>query len=357
MSLDIFTPRRLVLIQQEESQTVRASNWLNMFYPNTFYSDQEQIMFDKIDASREIAPFMLPNLPGKPIYKRDGERIEMFTPAYTKPKDAVVPGMGMKRTGPELVGRMPQMSPEARINAVVADITAKHIDGITRLWEYMGARSVIDGTFTVNYLDNPASNATLDFGRAPGHTVTKGAGSKWGEAGISAWNDLQSWIDTVAAADYGAAPTDVMFGKTAWAAFIQDADTQKQLDRDVKGVESTLIEQGIIVKDKMRPWTLMGYAGTVRLWLVSGVGNTFKSGGNQVDILKDNEVFICSPAVDGVRAFGAIRDLDSLQAVEIFPKTWVDNDPSTRWLMHQSAPLMIPVNLNATFLAKPVDAA
>lgn len=355
MTLDIFTPRRLVLVQQEESQTVRASNWLNMFYPNTFLSDQEQIMFDNIDASREIAPFMLPNMPGKPIYQRDGERIKMFTPAYTKPKDAVTPGMGMKRTGPELVGRTAQMSPAARIAAAVADITQKHLDGISRLWEYMGARSVIDGTFTVNYQDNPHASVTLDFGRDAGHTIVKGAGAKWGDSGVSAWDDVQEWVDTVAAADYGAAPTDILFGKKAWAGFIKDADVQKRLDRDVKGVEAVMIDQGLIVKDKMRPWTLMGMFGTIRVWLVSGIGNTFKSGGNQVSILKDNEVFVCSAAVDGYRAFGAIRDLDSMEATEIFPSTWIEPDPSRRFLMHQSAPLMIPVNPNATLLAKPVD--
>ena len=355
MALDIYTPRALALVQQEESQTVRASNWLNMFYPNTFMSDQEQIMFSKIYASREIAPFMLPSLPGKPIYKRDGERLEMFTPAYTKPKDPVSPSMGMKRTGPELVGRQAQMTPAQRIANVVADITNKHIDGIVRLWEYMGARSVIDGTFTVNYVDNPGQNVTLDFGRAAGHTITKGVGAKWGDAGVSAWDDLQSGIDTVAAADYGAAPTDVLFGSTAWAAFKADADVQKQLDKDVKGVESTMIDQGLIVKDKMRPWTLVGMAGTVRLWLVSGVGNTFKSGGNQVDILKKNEVFICSAAVDGYRAFGAIEDLDSMQSTEIYASSWTEKDPSRRFIMHQSAPLMIPVNTNATMLLVPVD--
>ncbi|MFU1607314.1 major capsid protein [Sulfitobacter pontiacus] len=354
MTLDIYTPRRLALIQQEESQTVRASNWLNMFFPNTFLSDQEQIMFNSIDASREIAPFMLPHLPGKPIYRRDGERIKMFTPAYTKPKDSVSPGMGMKRTGPELVGRVPQMTPEARIAAAVGDITFKHIDGIVRLWEYMGARSVLDGRFTVNYTDNPAQNVTLDFGRDPGHTITKGAGARWGEAGVSAWDDVQEWVDTVAAADYGATPTDIMMGSDAYKAFMKDADVQKKLDRDVKGVDKVLLDQGMIVKDKMNPWTLVGMFGTIRVWLVSGIGNTFQSGGNRVDILKKNEVFIASQAVDGVRAFGAIEDLDSMQATEIFASTWVEQDPSRRFLMHQSAPLMIPVNLNATLLATPV---
>lgn len=357
MTLDIYTPRALALIQQEESQTVRASNWLDYFYPNTFLSDQEQIMFDKIDASREIAPFMLPNLPGKPIYRRDGERIEMFTPAYTKPKDAVTPGMGMKRTGKELVGRTPEMSPQQRINEVVADITRKHLDGIVRLWEYMGARSVIDGTFTVTYLDSAAHSVTLDYGRDAGHTITKGVGAKWGDSGISAWNDLELWINTVGTADYGAMPTDVMMGRTAYTAFMADADVQKRLNRDIKGVDQVNLDQGLILEDKMRPWRLVGFINDVRIWVVSGIGNTFKSGGNQVDILKDNEVFVCSPAVDGFRAFGAIREVDDLMATQIYAKSWVENDPSQRFIMHQSAPLMIPVNLNATLLARPVDAA
>lgn len=355
MSLDIYTPRRLALIQQEESQTVRGSNWLNMFYPNTFLSDQEQIMFGSIDASREIAPFMLPNLPGKPIYQRDGERIKMFTPAYTKPKDSVSPSQGMKRTGAELVGRQAQMSPAARIATVVGDITSKHLDGIVRLWEYMGARSVIDASFTITYSDNPAKNVTLDFGRDAAHTITKGAAEQWGDAGVSAWDDLQEWVDLASAADYGAVPTDVYMGADAMRAFKADPDVQKKMSNDVKGVASVLIDQGLIIKDKLNPWTLVGMFGEIRLWLVSGIGNTFQSGGVRVDILKRNEVFIASQAVDGYRAFGAIEDLDSMEATEVFASTWVDKDPSRRWLMHQSAPLMIPVNLNATVLARPVS--
>lgn len=354
MSLDIYTPRALAMVQEEESQTIRGSQWLNMFYPNTFMSDQEQIMFSEIDASREIAPFMLPNLPGKPIYRRDGERLKMFTPAYTKPKDSVSPSMGMKRTGPELVGRMAQMSPAARIAAVVGDITKKHLDGIVRLWEYMGARAVIDGQFTVSYSDSPGQDVTLDFGRDAGHTITKGGTEEWGDAGVSAWDDVQEWVDIVAAADYGAQPTDIFMGSDAMTAFMKDADVQKRLDKDIKGVDTVLLDQGLILKDKMQPWTLRGMFGTIRVWQVSGIGNTFKSNGVTVDILKKNEVFIASQAVDGYRAFGAIEDLDSMQATEIFASSWTEKDPSRRFIMHQSAPLMIPVNTNATLLARPV---
>lgn len=357
MPLDIFTPRALVLIQQEESQTVNASNWLNYFYPNTFLSEEEQITFSKIDESREIAPFMLPDQPGRPIYKPDGERLEMFTPAYTKPKDAVTANAGMKRTGPELVGRVADMTPQQRINRRVSEITRKHLDGIVRLWEYMGARSVIDGTFTVQYEGNSASNQTLSFGRDPAHTITKAGSARWGQTDVSAFNDVEEWVNMVAAADYGAAPTDIMMGKTAYKAFMADADVQKKLDRNVKGVDTVQLDQGLILEDKMRPWTLIGFLGSIRVWLVSGIGNTFKSGGSQVDILADNEVFVCSPAVQGYRCFGAIREVDDLMATQIYPKTWVQDDPSKRFIMHQSAPLMLPVNMNATLLARPVAAA
>jgi len=359
MALDIYTPMDLYRVMFDPRQTVRASAWLEMFYPNSFLSEQEEIMFDKIDATREIAPFMLPNLPGRPIYRGVGERIQSFKPAYTKPKDSIRPSQALKLQPGELTKRLALQSPEARYNSKVIEIAGFHRDAITRLWEYMGARSVIDGAITINYAvdaGTPGQRVTIDFGRAAGHTITKGTGAKWGDSGVSAWDDIQAWYDLAAAAEFGAAPTDIMMGSKAYKAFMADADVQSKLNRDVKGVDSVMLEQGLIVKDPLNPFTLIGMFGSVRVWLVSGIGNTFKSNGTTVDILKANEVLLASRAVDGVKAFGAIQDsAASLQPADIFSKMWDENDPSARFIMSQSAPLMIPVNPNATVKAVPVD--
>ena len=359
MALDIYTPMDLYRVMYDERQTVRTNTWLEVFYPNSHMSDQEEIMFDQIDATREIAPFMLPNLPGRPIYQGVGEKIKSFKPAYTKPKDAVRPSQALKKQPGELAGRLALQTPEARYNAKVIEITNYHRSAINRLWEYMGARAVIDGAITINYAvdaGSPAQSVNIDFGRDAGHTITKGGGAKWGDPGVSAWDDIQEWYDLAAAAEFGAAPTDIYMGATAYKAFMADADVQKKLDKDVKGVDSIILNQGLITKDPLNPFTLVGMFGAVRVWLVSGIGNTFKSNGTTVDILKANEVLLASRAVDGVKAFGAILDEDAdLQAVDIFSKMWKQDDPSARFIMSQSAPLMIPVNCNATVKAIPVD--
>lgn len=355
MALDIYTPTQLYAVMFDPRQTVRASRWLEMFYPNSFMSEQEEIMFDKINASREIAPFMLPNVPGRPIYRPEGERIYTFKPAYTKPKDAVRPSASLNLQPGELAKRIPLQSPQARFNARVIDVTRFHRDAITRLWEFMGARAVIDGAITIAY--QGAKPVTIDFGRDPGHTIVKGAGAKWGDSGVSAWDDIQAWYDLAASAEFGAAPTDILMGAKAYTAFMADTKVQSKLNRDVKGVDGVTLTQGLITKDPLDPFTLVGTLdGGVRVWLVSGVGNTFKSGGNTANIINPNEVLLASAAVDGVKAFGAILDTEALVPADIWPKMWDEQDPSARFIMSQSAPMMIPVNPNATVKATPVDA-
>ena len=354
MALDIYTPMELYAVMFDPQQTVRASFWIETFFPGSFFSEQEEIMFDKIDATREIAPFMLPNAPGRPIFRPSGERVYSFKPAYTKPKDAVRPTQSLNLQPGELARRQALQSPEARFNARVIEITRFHREAITRLWEYMAARAVIDGQLTINYQDHPP--VVIDFDREAGHTITKGAGAKWGDSGVSAWDDVQAWYDLAAAASFGGAPTDIMMGATAYKAFMADDDVQAKLNRDVKGVEGVTLTQGLIQKDPLNPFTLVGTLDNgVRVWLVSGVGNTFKSGGQTKAILGDNEVFMGSPAVDGVKAFGAILDVNSLMPADIYPKMWDQEDPSARFIMSQSAPRMIPVNPNATVKATPVN--
>jgi hypothetical protein len=55
--------------------------------------------------------------------------------------------------------------------------------------------------------------------------------------------------------------------------------------------------------------------------------------------------------VEGVRHHGAILDVDCLQAMAYFTKSWTEEDPSMRYMLMQSAPLLVPYRVNATFRA------
>ena len=61
------------------------------------------------------------------------------------------------------------------------------------------------------------------------------------------------------------------------------------------------------------------------------------------------DALFVSPAVEGIQAFGAILDsAANLEVADVFSKMWDQPDPSARFIMSQSAPLMIPVNPNCT---------
>jgi Phage major capsid protein E len=68
--------------------------------------------------------------------------------------------------------------------------------------------------------------------------------------------------------------------------------------------------------------------------------------------LPDGTVMLLTPQIEGTRAFGAIEDEDAgFQSLSHFPKSWKEDDPSARYLMMQSAPLIVPTRVNASFSA------
>lgn len=356
MPLDIYTPMELYEIMFDPRQTVSTSQWLDRYFPRSFLSAQEEIRFDEIESDRRIAPFMLPNAPGKPIFRSQGEAIKTFRPAYTKPKDPVRPSDAMSLQPGELSRRLALQTPEARYNQRVIEITQYHRSAIQRLWDFMGARAVINGSIPINYYSDAGQlihSVTIDFGRDSGHTVVLGSGNRWGDAGVKAWDNLQSWIDTVALAKFGGNVTDIYMGAQAAAAFMADAETEKKLDTNLRGSESVMLNRGLVVTDPLNPFTLLGTIGSgVRVWRVAGPGNTFQNNdGSFTDILGAKEVVLASPTVNGVKAFGAIQDVEMLQPADIFTKMFKQDDPSAMFIMSQSAPLMIPTHPNATFKA------
>jgi hypothetical protein len=359
VAFDIYSPTQLYRVMFDERSEAPSSFFLDNFFPGSFMSDQEEIMFDKIEGTRKIAPFMLPNEQGRPIYRGGGERITAFKPAYTKPKDAVRPTEALSMQPGELAGRQALMSPQGRFNAQVGKITDYHRKSIHRLWDYMAAKAVLDGAITINYNTDAGTGkvVTLDFERAAGHTVTLGSGARWGESGVVIFDLLQAWIDTVANAAFGGSVQDIILGSQACTKFLLDANTdggslKGKLDTTYRGSESVLINRGIIRSD---PITQMSYIGTlgsgIRVWRYTG---TFQNDdGTTTPIMDPRDVLLVAPGIDGVKAFGAIMDAKAgLNPADIFVKMWDQEDPSARFIMSQSAPLMIPVNPNCTLKAR-----
>jgi hypothetical protein len=70
-------------------------------------------------------------------------------------------------------------------------------------------------------------------------------------------------------------------------------------------------------------------------------------------MLPAHTVLLTSTEMEGTRCFGAIQDEEAgIQAREVFTKSWLEKDPSVRYLLTQTAPLTVPYRVNAACAVK-----
>jgi hypothetical protein len=333
------------------------------FFPNQLRSTAEYIDFEKLPLrSRRLAPFVKPLGQGKGIHsdKANGYR---FKPANVVVEETVDPLRPLTYQ-PGIDSSMfdvNQLSPTQRNELIKVEMTAAAIDSIERRWEWMRAQALINATCTFAYLDG--TSVTVDFQRDSGHTETLGSGSRFGDSGVSVMDKLQSIIDTMNDAEFGALPVQIEMGSSVWNVLRKDTEILDNLDkyRPVGGVE---IERGVATSgdgSKRYPVGAITIGGSSGLRIQMYVNNeTYEADdGTQTRYLAANAmVFLGAPeAIKGYDCFGMIVDPDAeYQARPIFPKNYVTQERRVKieHLSFESAPIMVPINPNATYKLTPV---
>lgn len=324
-----------VMSQMEET----PSYWLDLHFRTTVNFDDEFIDFEKVSDVRKLAPFVAPAAQGRPIYTK-GSTVQRFKPAYVKPKDAVVANRMIRRTSGNLLN--PAMSLEERYDAVVADILRTHRNAIARREEWMAAQGIMDGK--VSIVDEDYNERVVDFGRDPNLTVT--LGTSW-TTSSDIIGDIEAWRQRVRRARFGGATNRLTVGVEVWDVMRRNTELLKQLDTQIRGTTGqfiTGVREGLDVE----------HVGRLSNSLDVYVYNDFyeDEAGNQVEMMDPKSLVLSGPNVNGVKAYGAILDTKSnFQALRMFSKMWEQEDPSSTFIMTQSAPLMIPVNPNNTLKA------
>lgn len=337
----------------EVIRTIRTPRrfFLDRFFRATPYlSTREEIYFDEVLEDLPVmAPFVAPIVQAKP-QKRHGYQAKSFRPAYVKPKHFLKPGDFIRRNpGEPLLGDLTQ---EERMNASRLDTLALQKRQIEERWEWMAAKAVVDGKVTIAGEDYPS--VEVDFGRDAGNEIiVSGAGNIWSNAAADISGMLEDWSDIILEKT-GYAGTDVIMSPEAWKFLRNNAQLLKEADLR-RGVQNTPNLQPQAAVEGAR---MVGQWGEFTLWVYAG---RFKeqNGTTSRAIAANDIVMTAAPAqedgtggVHGVRCFGAIQDVDAmLRPLDIFPKEWVEPDPSGLQLMSQSAPLMIPGRPNATVKA------
>jgi hypothetical protein len=315
---------------------------LDRFFGNVQTETSEEIHFDVLDGKRRIAPFVSPLVEGQ-IVAALGYRTFTYKPAYIKDKRVFDMNKPLKRSPGEPLGG--NLSPQNRLRALIAIDMQDQRTMLNRRLEVMAGEILTTGKCTITGDKYPT--VVVDFGRAAGNTIV--ASPLWSDtANADPVKDLTAWSQ-MSLQSQGIMLTDVIMTPDVWAVFIRNPKVKEQLNlfRAASAAPSlnpnaAVAEGGVFMGtiDVFNIWQYMG-------WYVD------PADGVEKPILPLGTTLLTSPLIGGVQAYGAIRDEEAgLQAAPFYVKSWIEQDPSVRFLMLQSAPLLVPYRPNACVKAK-----
>lgn len=340
MAYDLYSTDEL--LPMVESLFVPGNFLLRAFFPTVMEFETQQIHFDRVLDDRRLAPFVSPLSPGK-IQQPKGYQVETFIPAYIKPKNQV--------TGNEVMTRMPgepltgSISPGERRDRIMLQRMFEHRQKIERRLEWMASSVLRTGAVTIAGDDYPST--IVSFNRTGSLTKALLTTARWGESGVSPFDDVESWINEVGD-ESGAAVNIVTMDKLAWGYFAADPKTEKALDRDLG--QTAAISLGLTTQLPGSP-TFKGRIGDVEFYVYN---DKYEDDAGAIQqLIPDNTVIMGSQGgVEGAQMFGAILDpRNDYGAARYFPKNWIEEDPAGEFVMTQSAPLIVPKRVNATLAA------
>ena len=343
MSIDIFNTH--VLSKVVEKLDRPSSFLLDVFFGQEQTEEAEEIHFDIDQSKPRLTPFVSPLVAGK-VVDDEGFTTKSFKPAYVKDKRRFDTNRPFKRSIGEKIGGT--LSPQQRLDANLSRTLTKQLENLTRREEVMASEALRTGKITVTGDNYPT--VVVDFQRDPSLTVALAEKSRWGEAGVNVLNDVEDWVAKIQEKS-GAVGRTVIMDALAWRAFKANEKVEKLLDiRRLK--DSANITLGPIAfgqgNDLARS---VGTIGDLDFWVYND--RYIDDNDKPQKLLPDYTVLIGSPSqLEGTRCYGAIQDEKSgLRAQRFFCKSWLEEDPAVRWLLLQSAPLLVPYRPNASFCA------
>jgi hypothetical protein len=315
---------------------------VDTFFPEVDVQDSDTIMFDTTSGRKLVTPFVSP-LAEAPVIGEAGYETDSFSPAYLKDKRLFNANMGTKRLPGEKIGG--ELTPMQRVDRAIKRNLAEQIKMISGRLECMAGEILTTGKSTITGERYPTK--VLDFKRRAENTVIKGAGTKWTDAGVSPYDDVEAEAQELADAT-GFAPTDVVFGKEAWKLYKKDLMSEAhkdEFDSTLKNLSLNEIHMSYVLQPRDGV-IYRGRVGYLSLWTYSGT-YTDPENGAVLKPLGDYDVLIGGASIDGVRHFGRIKDLSAqLAARQYFVKSRELFDPSGYEFFMQSAPLLVPYRRN-----------
>ncbi|WNO10430.1 major capsid protein [Teredinibacter sp. KSP-S5-2] len=337
--MDIFST--FVLNRVVESLHRPASFLLDAFFPSVQTEDSEEIHFDIDQSKPRLAPFVSPLVEGK-VVAEEGYQTYSFKPAYVKDKRRFNPNAPLKRAIGETIGG--SLTPMNRREAALNKSMTNQLENLTRREEVMASEAMRFGRVTVSGENYPTT--VVDFKRHADLTRVLLGNLQWGEPGVNPLNDLEDWASIIQLVS-GAAARTVVFDPLAWRLFKDNDKVDKLLDKR-RGTDTTLSIDPIAFGEGNKKVRYVGSIGDFEFFVYNDV--YVDDDGVDQSVLPSYTVLMGSAGeLEGTRCYGVIQDEKAnYQANRYFSKSWLEEDPAVRWLLMQSAPLIVPYRPNAS---------
>ena len=347
MAFDLYSTAEMMDVLR--ITPVESSYWLDNYFSRVYLSQSAEIMFDKLTKTRKLAPFVSPVVQGR-VMRSEGFETRSFAPAYVKPKHIVDPNRQFTRGVGEGLGGT--STPAQRWNAAVVENLAEERESIQRRENWMAAQALIYGSVTITGEVYPTR--VVDFRRNAGLTDILTGTARWGESAADPLADIAA-LRTLSFQESGSPITRLTMGLEAFDRFFADDKVEallkgQEIGNVARTSDSTLSALGSPGQPFEFRGVLQGANGQGRLEVYTYNEQYEDEDGNTVAMMSTYDVVGTGPGLQGVRAYGAIRDKRAgLQSLRLFPKMWDQEDPSLTYTMTQSAPLMVPVNIDNSF--------
>jgi len=340
--LDIRNASTAVLIGAMYNLYRPSTFILDLAFPFEMTFDTEKVFWDEVADSRKMATFTPPDV------RANRNQAQLYdtksiTAPYIKEDGIIKPGRALKR----LAGEQPlgELSPEQRFNLIALDDLLRYERMILRRKEWMACSILHTGSVTLTG-ENYAAPIVVDFDRNDDHQVVLTGSDRWGETGVSVISDIEDWATTVQTT-CGVAPRTVVMSGSAWRQARKDEEFRESLDI-LRGGSSS-IELGPIVPEDISHARYVGHCGDFEIWIYEQ--QVQDTDGTAISLMPANTVWMLSPAMEGVQAYGAIQSVDSLIPATLFPRIYPERNPDGLVAEVQAAPITIPLRIDATFRA------
>lgn len=325
---------------------VRVQKRVPSFFLDTFFGEvkthtTEDVHIDYDQDKPRITPFVAPKVKGK-LVEALGYSTRVVKPAYLKDIRVFNPDKALQRLAGEQIGG--SLTPQQRMDAVVTAEIQDQMRMFYRRMEVMAVEAIVRGTQTIagDGFATAASPIVVNYGRAGGNTITLTAGDTWDNAGAPIIDQFEAASEIVDNND--GSVEMVIMNSVTFRKLRKTTVFSKEVDLNVRNTSSVVVSPQLMEQGRVK---FRGMLGAFAIYTYDW-SYIDPADGSTKKLLLDNEVIFAGRAVEGVRHFGMIQDLKSMEATEMFAKMWEEEEPSARFMSLASAPLMVPYRPNAT---------